>query len=192
MTYITYTTDALVCGAFDRNTADRSYLLFTREAGMLFADAKSVREERSKQRFALQEFSQIRVSLIKGKHTWKVGSVEASHNDYTEAVSRAARGSVTAVYRTLRRFIQGEEASPRLYDFCAEVLTFVAEDISERPFVDLYVQICLMRELGYVRAESIPEVLREVPLAEVPALASERLMAELTILYEHATESSQL
>jgi recombinational DNA repair protein (RecF pathway) len=192
MTYVTYTTDALVCGAFDRNTADRSYLLFTREAGMLFADAKSVREERSKQRYALQEFSQIRVSLIKGKHTWKVGSVEASHNDYTEAVSRAARGSVAAVYRTLRRFIQGEEASPRLYDFCAETLMFVAQDITERSFVDLYIQIRLMSELGYVRAESIPEVLRDVPLTEVAALCTDTLIAKLTILYEQATESSQL
>lgn len=56
MAYETYTTEALVCGTFNRNTADRSYLLFTREAGMLYADARSVREERSRQRYALRTF----------------------------------------------------------------------------------------------------------------------------------------
>ena len=56
MAYVTYTTLALVCGTFDQKTSDRSYMLFTREAGMLFASARSVREERSKQRYASTRF----------------------------------------------------------------------------------------------------------------------------------------
>ena len=63
MSYQTYTTEALVCGTYDRNTADRSYRLFARELGMLFADARSVRLEKSRQRMALSDFSLVRVSL---------------------------------------------------------------------------------------------------------------------------------
>ena len=45
MSYQTYITEALIVGSFDSNTADKSYLLFTKSAGMLYASARSVREE---------------------------------------------------------------------------------------------------------------------------------------------------
>ena len=80
MAYATYTTQALVCGTFDRNTADRSYRLFTREFGMVWADARSVRLEKSKQRSALTDFSVVRISLVRGKAGWKIGSVIAQQN----------------------------------------------------------------------------------------------------------------
>ena len=70
MSYQTYITDAVVVGSYASNTADKSYLLFTKRAGMLYATARSVREERSKQRYALQDFSHITVTLVKGKGGW--------------------------------------------------------------------------------------------------------------------------
>ncbi len=192
MSYATYTTDALVCGAFDRNTADRSYLLYTREAGMLYADAKSVREERSKQRYALQEFSQIRISLIKGKHTWKVGSVEASHNDYTRALSREARGSVVLIYKLLRRYIRGEEASPALYDYCVKALNVVTGEVAKRSLLDLLIQVNIMRHLGYVDDVAIPEDIRAEDTLIVPDALSPELTPVLTRLIEHGALNSQL
>ncbi|MEX2341217.1 MAG: recombination protein O N-terminal domain-containing protein, partial [Candidatus Paceibacterota bacterium] len=83
MSYKTYTTEAIVCGSRVNNTSDKSFLLFTKDAGMLWAAAKSVREERSRQRFALQDFSLIRASLIKGKSGWRIGSVESDRNYFT-------------------------------------------------------------------------------------------------------------
>lgn len=192
MSYATYTTEALVCGAFDRNTADRTYLLYTREAGMLYADAKSVREERSKQRYALQEFSHIRVSLVKGKRAWKIGSVEVIENDYRRATSREARGSVVLMYRTLRRFIHGEEASAELFDLCVAALRYVTETIPARTFFEAYLLVAIMRQLGYVNSERVPHVLRQIPLREVVLHESPVLKAELDMLYQYATEQSQL
>jgi len=86
-----------------QNTSDKSFLLFTRDNGMLFATAKSVREEVSKQRQALQDFSRIRVSLVKGKTGWRIGSVESLRNDFSAAYDRETRGSVVSLYRLLRR-----------------------------------------------------------------------------------------
>ncbi len=192
MSYATYTTDALVCGAFDRNTADRTYLLYTREAGMLYAEAKSVREERSKQRYALQEFTHIRVSLVKGKRSWKIGSVLVVHNDYARASSREARGSVIRIYRTLHRFIQGEDASPTLFDFCTRALEAAAGSVVARDFFEAYVLVLIMHELGYVALTSIPESLRAMTIEEAAGHSHAALTAELTTLYTHASEQSQL
>lgn len=192
MSYLTYTTEALVCGAINQNTADRIYRLFTREMGMLYASAKSVREERSRQRYALQEFSHIRVSLIRGKNMWKVGSVESINNDYDDAISREARGSVAIIYRTLRRFIQGEEASVELFDFCQEALTTLTSELKRRTAVELYVQIRILLFLGYLSEEVLPLIIREAPMKDVADLVTVKQESELQQLIATATLNSQL
>lgn len=55
---------------------------------MLYASAKSVREERSKQRYALQEFSHARVTLVRGRSGWKVTGAEAIADLYALAETR--------------------------------------------------------------------------------------------------------
>ena len=115
MAYRTYTTEAVVCGSKNNYTSDRVYLLFTKDAGMLWATARSVRAEKSKQRYALQDFSIIRVSLVRGKNGWRVGSVESAGNPFTEAYTREVRGCVTSIVKLLRRFIHGEEAHPAIF-----------------------------------------------------------------------------
>lgn len=192
MSYATYTTDALVCGAYDRNTADRSYLLFTREAGMLYADAKSVREERSKQRYALQEFSYVRISLIKGKHTWKVGSVETLHNDYSEAASREARGSVVRVYKTLRRYIRGEEAARELFDYVRGALATLRGEQSRRELTERIIEANILWQLGYVDEASLPTAVRSAVVASVLPEEEAALLETLTALIERGALNSQL
>lgn len=161
MAYATYTTDALVCGTFDRNTADRSYLLFTREAGMLYADARSAREERSRQRYSLQDFSLVRVSLVKGKGGWKVGSIQALHNFYHEAADQAARGSVVSVFRLLRRFFKGEEPAPELFDYVLQAIARLTADQPDRLFLQMIIQVHILAELGYVDSQLLPAALQE-------------------------------
>jgi DNA repair protein RecO len=123
MSYKTYITEALVCGSRTSNTSDKSYLLFTRDAGMLYASAKSVREERSKHRYGLQEFSYIRVTLVQGKSGWKVTGVEPLFNVYALQTTREARALVRNTIRLLRRLIHGEAPHEALYNEVAEVLT---------------------------------------------------------------------
>ena len=192
MAYSTYTTKALVCGTFDRNTADRSYLLFTREAGMLYADARSVREERSRQRYALQEFSQVRVSLVKGKRSWKIGSIEAQQNYYQVAVDKAARMSVVSVFRLLRRFVKGEEAASDFFDYAVAALTELSKEIPERSFVLLAVEVRLLALLGYVDMKMLPESVRSLPPNEIAMNYRSDVETQVEELYTHAVSVSHL
>lgn len=192
MSYTTYTTQALVCGSFDQGTSDKSFLLFTREAGMLFATARSVREEVSKQRHALQDFSRIRVSLVKGKTGWRVGSVESLKNDFSLAENREVRGSVVAFYRLLRRYIRGEEVSSELFDFAVSALDKMTTQIPNRKFLDLYVQIKVLGMLGYVDEKSIPDILKGSNIFEVVETVDEKTMAILEVIAAKAAENSHL
>lgn len=173
MGYKTYTTEAIVCGSKDAFTSDRSYLLFTEHAGMLWATAKSVRVESSKQRFALQEFSIIRVSLVKGKGGWRIGSVEAIANPFLAARDRRARGAVQSIVRNLRRFLHGEEPVPAVFADARSALMLAHEsgDTLETLFA-----LRLLHVLGYIKHEAVFADLLEadfmsVAAAEVPPLA---------------------
>jgi len=192
MSYATYITDALVCGTYNRSSADRSFALFTREAGLLYAEARSVREERSRQRYALEDFSLIRVSLIKGRQTWKIGSVEAITNYFRRAETQAERVSVVRLGRNLRRFIHGEEASPLLFDFVVEALEVVVTDTLNRDFVDLYIELKLLTLLGYARVASLPPHLQNLALKDVEAVNSREHTAVLSVLIEKGILNSQL
>jgi len=192
MAYVTYTTDALVCGTFDRNTADRSYRLFTRELGMLYADARSVRTESSKQRQALQDFSLIRVSLVKGKGGWKIGSVTEIKNYYHQAVNQPARGSIVKVTRLLRRFLVGEESQVDLFDDCLAALTFFSGKRLHRTCLEhIFIQRTLA-QLGYIKTSDIPQLYQAVPLSELnqdQVCSHDRAIA---LSIEQAQNASQL
>jgi len=117
---------------------------------MLYADARSVREERSKQRSALQDFSLVKVSLVKGKGGWKVGSILPVKNYYYEAATQAARGSVVSVFRLLRRFYKGEEANVEIFDYVRQSLDVLLQDLEHRPFRQMVIQVNILADLGYV------------------------------------------
>lgn len=186
MAYSTYTTEAIVCGSRDRNTFDRSLLLFTRAGGMLYAEARSARREESKQRYALQEFTRVRVSLVRGKSGWRIGSIEALENFYSRAKSREARGSVVRLIKLVRRLTPGEEAHIEAYDYVLEALHQLAVDVVDRRFLEALAQVHFLALLGYVAIGSLPPVLQNytlVPHAETPAVEF------ITLLERHLKSS---
>lgn len=155
MSYKTYTTDAIVCGSRLNNTSDKAFLLFTKEAGIVWATAKSVREERSKQRFSLQDFSLIRVSLVRGKSGWKVGSVDCERNYFLESEAREARLALSSIVRLIRQFVHGEVAHELLFEDTKSAMGLAARgQQTGQDIVDAFT-LRLLHKLGYIA--SYPE-----------------------------------
>lgn len=118
---------------------------------MLWASAKSVREERSKQRFALQDFALSRVSLVRGKGGWRVGSAECERNYFTDGGTKSARGAVTSIIKLLRQFLHGEVAQPILFDDAKTALAGAA-DAEESDRIVAIFTLRLLHQLGYIAA----------------------------------------
>jgi len=117
---------------------------------MVFAHARSVREERSKQRFALQDFSRIRVSLVKGKAGWRIGSVESLGNSFLEAKTREERGYVSFLITQLRKYVHGEIAMFKVYDDIVDILEALSSYGSSWEKVRRIFMLRLLSELGYI------------------------------------------
>jgi recombinational DNA repair protein (RecF pathway) len=161
---------------------------------MIYASARSVREERSRQRFALQDFSRITVSLIKGKTGWRIGSVQSEGNFFVEASDRAVRGSIVRICKLLRRFVAGEEPHPDLYDEIMAGLTHLANHtIQNRPLVEEIILARVMYRLGYIASSGdiapvLDTELDSLLTTELPAT----LLAKLKTVTMKATTASHL
>ena len=191
MAYATYTTQAIVCGSRDSYTSDRSYLLFTKDAGMLWANARSVREEKSKQRYALQDFSSIRVSLVKGKTGWRIGSVEALGNAFLNAKDRQQRGLVSYAVTQLRRYVHGEVALPSVYEDTLAILT--APQIQQSSVIQSVFLLRLLTTLGYVAPSAqLQEHIVLENIEEAWKLCEEELVPVIEKALVDATHASHL
>ncbi len=193
MAYQIYTTDALVCGTYRRNTADAAYALLTAEAGLVYATARSVREERSRQRYALQDFSVVRVSLVHGKAGWRIGSVDSATNFYHQATTRAQRGAVVQTVKIVRRFVPAEGNLPDIFAHTKAVLDRVAtisdEDI---PWLVRHYELWLLYTLGYIAKSMIPAI---VSLDTPPAAwhsPPDSVQVQIADIIAAATTASQL
>ncbi len=195
MAYQIYITDAIVCGSKHHNTADKNYLLFTRELGMLWATARSVREERSKQRYALQDFSIVRVSLVRGKTGWRVGSTEAIENPFMAAVGRQARGGVTYLMKQLRRYVHGEQPLAAAFDDMVTAQSAIAalEDVFAITAWQNVTMTRLLHNLGYVAASPVLRSLIAAPNATAALTEySAHMDGEIERLVAQAGEVSHL
>ena len=161
MAYQTYTTRALVLNTYERGSSDKTVQLFTEEAGMLFARAVGVRDEKSKMRYALQPFSLVLVTLVRGKVEWRIVGVESMRNIFFDAKDRNARAQVSDCVKLIARFVKGEERHARLYSLLEEGIQYLVKEPS--PDALLALRLRLLHELGYV---SLSEASKAVCFAE--------------------------
>lgn len=191
MSYQTYITEALVCGSWDRNTADKSILLFTREAGMLYAQARSVRKEISKQRYALQDAFHVRVTLIRGKTGWKIAGAEALQSLYACATTRETRGLLRDAILLLRRFVHGESPHQDIFDDVVDVLSH--KNVYPENTLKTLLFLRVLNMLGYVAPTKEYEYIfnNSFPFDHVMTL-SESDIAIFEKSIENALHQSQL
>lgn len=126
------------------------YTLMTRDVGTISATAQSVRLEKSKLRYALQTYSLIEVSLVRGRGGWRVTNAYSLDNLFFSSKDKAKRDLVVKVSRLLRRLLAGESPDPDLFQVVVEgfrALSLVPVD-EVRDFELVFV-MRILAALGY-------------------------------------------
>lgn len=157
---------------------------------MLWATARSVREERSRQRYALQDFSFIRVSLVRGKGGWRIGSAEGELNyfDDTQSGTRFARAAVASIVRLLRQFLHGEIVHGTLFEDTKAALERAKEESANQSDLVEIFSLRLLHTLGYIAVT--PELENYITTKEWWSLPSLPKTAGVAI--EKAKQASHL
>src|SRR3989344_6733198 len=180
--YIKYSTDALVLGSWEHGEADRVFMLYTKDFGLVYARATSVREERSRLRYALSHYAHANVSLICGKRGWKLvgaSSVRALLGEYVNIFARIAR--------LMTRLVAGEEKNEYLFSTLSSAH---AQFFAPHTRVATIELICVARvlfALGYLSSEALRTALFTHTAYELPHLTeAEHLRESLVISVNQA------
>lgn len=188
-----YHTDAIVLGSAERSEADKVFLLFTREQGVLRVRATGIRKLASKLRYSLQDYSVASLGLIRGRHSWRLGSAGAKplFDPKNKLLMRAFQNTC----RLLSRMVPREAEETILFDDIANIYR-VADTLELTPKtasdIALLAGVKILYTLGYIPHESIPEAFLETPYKVLPLAEARAHRAELTGAIHAALESSHL
>ena len=145
-----YATESFVLASYETAEHDRTYKLFTKEFGLIFARATSVRKLESKLRTHLQVGRMTRVTLVKGKEIWRITGGEEYH------CYPLLRDDV---FKLLERFVRGEGVQKTLFTHMKDIVS--TGNVDERTG-RLLATYLLLVDLGYadafvIGAESIEQ-----------------------------------
>ncbi len=195
--YHLYHTDALVLSSAPSGEGSKMISLFTKEFGFLTASAQSVREERSKLRYGLQDFSYSEMALVRGKEFWRITHVVLKENLLQELLgSREAQRMIGRIFALLHRLLAGEEKNEPLFIAVLEGLQFMqTKQVSATvDGVEIVLVLRILYLLGYLapRGEFDP-FLSQSALWDESIISNALLFRTLAISeINHSLQQTQL
>ncbi|MEK7134029.1 MAG: recombination protein O N-terminal domain-containing protein, partial [Patescibacteria group bacterium] len=104
--YQKYQTDALVLASRESGENDRVFVLYTVDFGLVRARASAVRTEKSRMRYALQNYARANAALVRGKRGWRMAGASAVKNACGDRRGIAAFARISEL---TVRLVHGEE-----------------------------------------------------------------------------------
>ncbi len=189
--YQKYQTDALVLGSRELGESDRTYMLFTREFGLVRARASAVRTEKSKMRYALQNYSLANVSLIRGKRGWRAAGARANTGVTNLHDVKAVRAFARAS-ELVMRLVGGEEKNEYLYETLVGAYRALLRG-EQTESIEILCVARVLYSLGYLSADALDTVFikgTEYDLQQAQAAGAMR--DKLLLSINHALSETQL
>lgn len=147
-----YHTEGIILSSRNFGEAGKYYHILTRDLGLVMASAAGVRKMSSKLRFILQDFSYLKIDLVKGKDFWRVTS--ASKTDILEDLTRKPEtfAILANMSRLLKRLLPGEEFNENLFTDLVNGLHVLekadkAEDLRN---IEALMVLRILNNLGYI------------------------------------------
>lgn len=190
-----YHTHGFITSSRNMGEANKLFVIYTKEMGLVRAVAQGVRLHKSKLRFALQDFSYARIDLVRGRDIWRVTSA-TTITSFPYARSDKQSLLLTArVSKLLERLCDGEEAHPTIFDDFTQAL-YVLDDVNTsaetRTALELHLVLRIMNTLGYIGESG---ALSEYLALDFSSVKTEALLKERQSIIAHinkALNESQL
>lgn len=127
--------------------ADRLYLIYTRDFGMVLASAKSVRTLKSKLRLHIESGALLSITLLKSKNHWKLLEVVAEERLLQRTESYKIFLRLLTVLKTLAF---GEERNNSLFEVVTEVFKYLKNPENDKIVAaECLAMLKIMHSLGY-------------------------------------------
>lgn len=129
----------------------------TRDLGLVVATARGMRSRSSKLSSALLDLSLAKISLVKGRRSWRITTVTLIRNAAAELKQKRERLLPLArISLLLSKLIRGEEKHPSLYDeFESSVEMLLDKEDLDPENWELFIVAKILAELGYMPKDEV-------------------------------------
>ncbi len=155
MTHTIYNTKAIVLSRVDTGEANNTLWLLTKDLGLVVASAQGSRKEVAKMRPYLQTLGVLSVSMVRGKHTWRIVGAEALSGQQVFKTQLAA-----TIFAKLCDFIK-RMTVPSLDADLFELLLKVRQELSlcdnkeKMELIEIMAMAKLLISLGYMQESKL-------------------------------------
>lgn len=195
MAHHIYHTRGIVLSSVDTGESNRFYKIFTEELGLVGATAQSVRAEKSKLRYALQDFSFVNVDLVRGKEVWRIVSAGVCE-PLNEIKGDPLRTKIFARFcALLLRMLHGEVRDEALFGEVVKVIVFIETCAVKESNIDSIEALFTFRvlaHLGYLDPVGFERFLREDAYTEDALQELEKVLASIVLKINEALRASHL
>jgi DNA repair protein RecO len=187
-----YHTEAVILGSSIYGETGKIFFIFTRDFGMLYASAAGIRKLSSKLRYVLQDFSYIRLDLVKGKDFWRITSASKT-NELEDIKKHPHTLQVFAhIAKLLRRLIPEQEKNETLFSEVLQGLS-ILEKVTrkeEAHNIEIIIVLRILSNLGYI-GDIFPHLIRS-PLEEELLLQMAEYKSDVISEINRALKETQL
>jgi DNA repair protein RecO (recombination protein O) len=142
-----YHTDCFVISNRNISEADKIFFLFTRDFGLISAIAKGIRKESSKLRYSLQNNSEVKVSLVKGKEFWRI--TNAMHIEHYK-FSFENHKILNRVNLFLKRIVPPESQDIRLFGIYKSFIGYLLVLDKDLDKIEMGMVLYILHFCGYL------------------------------------------
>lgn len=146
--YTIVTTPGFVIESKPKGEADKMFLIFTRDLGLIMAVAQGIRLEKSKLRYRAREYVLSTFSFVRGKEFWRLIDIGS------ETIKLEKIDMVVKIALLIKRFFHFDEPHPKIFDCVKSAVDFISqnEKMSDKDSSSLesLTVLRIMHDLGYV------------------------------------------
>lgn len=177
MSHLLHHTSGFILQSRDFGESNRCYWLLTRDHGLIITVAQSVRELRSKLRYQLRDFAELRLTLVRGREVWRLTAVELFDGEPLTGV--ASRRLLKKVFALLCRLAPTDESSPGIFNCLRQTLSTLCTAPTLAPTelyqLELQTVLTVLHELGYLPAAAVPREANDLEPGAAVALINRAL-----------------
>lgn len=152
-----YHTEGIILGSKNFKEAGKYYYIFTRDLGLVYAEAEGVRKLESKLRYVLQDYSYIKLDLIQRKNIWRITTASKT-NQLENIIKDTFKLRILAnLSRLLIRLLPEQEKNETLFqDFLNSLFILEKNQVKkELPNIEIVVVLRMLHNLGYINGDEV-------------------------------------
>jgi len=164
-----YHTEGIILGSRNYGDSGKYFYILTRDLGLVMASASGVRKLSSRLRYILQDYSYIKVDLVRGKDFWRITT--ASKTEKLENFSKniPALQIFMNIARLLKRLLPGEDTNGELFAEVVSGMEKLERAQNKNAIGDIEVELVLriLANLGYIGGQKVEHLLKDAKRGEI-------------------------